>query len=160
MDSGALLVWLDNSHVPDREHAGRLCRRHADALTVPKGWTVDDRRVAVPQLFRVVEGGASEAASPVPRRRTTVRRDQVTGDDAPSLFDVPPSSTDPVEPGSDDTPVDATAEMPVAGTPVVDPDETRAIPWSPRLVAPVDDDDAPQMGRLLGRAFRQKRAPE
>ena len=148
MDSGALLVWIDNSNVPDREHAGRLCRRHADALTVPKGWTIDDRRVAVPQLFRVVDGGAAE---PAPKRRSTVRRPAAGTDDPPSFFD----SRSPVDESDD---ADGTSTD--AGRSEPDPDETRAIPWSPRLVTPVADDDAPQMGRLLGRAFRQKKAPE
>ena len=150
MDSGALLVWLDNSHVPDREHAGRLCRRHADALTVPKGWTVDDRRVAVPQLFRVVEGGAQDAGAA--RKRSAPKRTKPESEDAPSLFD---GDSAPSELGSDV----ATGETQVE-TSAPDPDETRAIPWSPRLVDAMDDDDAPQMGRLLGRAFRQKRSPE
>ena len=150
MDSGSLLVWLDNSLVPDREQAGRLCRRHADALTVPKGWTIDDRRVAVPQLFRVVEGGAATAAPA--RKRTSQKREKADHEDSPSLFDEQTGRSERV----------AVDENSVAEENVADhdPDETRAIPWSPRLVDLADDDQAPQMGRLLGRAFRQKRAPE
>ncbi|NCX06016.1 MAG: hypothetical protein EBW68_09590, partial [Actinobacteria bacterium] len=38
-----------------------------------------------------------------------------------------------------------------------DPDETQAIPWSPRLAKSVEpDDDQPAFGRLLGRAFGQQ----
>jgi hypothetical protein len=38
-----------------------------------------------------------------------------------------------------------------------DPDETQAIPWSPRLAKTVQsDDDQPVFGRLLGRAFGQE----
>jgi hypothetical protein len=29
-----------------------LCRRHADALTVPRGWQLSDRRNLVPRLVR------------------------------------------------------------------------------------------------------------
>jgi hypothetical protein len=48
---------------------------------------------------------------------------------------------------------------------IEDPDETRAIPWSPRLASAsttadeADEGEAPVFGRLLGRAFGQ-RAPE
>jgi hypothetical protein len=41
-----------------------------------------------------------------------------------------------------------------------DPDETRAIPWSPRLSGSYEEDDeqdAPVLGRLMGRAFGQRR---
>jgi hypothetical protein len=44
-----------------------------------------------------------------------------------------------------------------------DPDETRAIPWSPRLTgsyAEDDEEDQPVLGRLLGRAFGQRRGEE
>ena len=44
-----------------------------------------------------------------------------------------------------------------------DPDETRAIPWSPRLSGSYEEDedqDAPVLGRLMGRAFGQRRDEE
>jgi hypothetical protein len=33
--------------------SGVLCTRHADRLTIPKGWTLDDRRILAPRLFPV-----------------------------------------------------------------------------------------------------------
>ena len=48
---------------------------------------------------------------------------------------------------------------------IEDPDETRAIPWSPRLASTsttpdeAEEGELPVFGRLLGRAFGQ-RAPE
>jgi hypothetical protein len=54
-DPDRLLVWLagwePNS---DRPRAGALCRRHAESLVVPRGWTLDDRREAAPRLFQTV----------------------------------------------------------------------------------------------------------
>jgi sugar phosphate isomerase/epimerase len=39
----------------------------------------------------------------------------------------------------------------------LDPDETQAIPWSPRLAKTAEqNDDQPTFGRLLGRAFGQQ----
>lgn len=52
IDSKRLSVWIEGS-VPDEagssalgKRAGVLCRRHADSMVVPIGWTLDDRRSA------------------------------------------------------------------------------------------------------------------
>jgi hypothetical protein len=51
-DADRLLVWLAPCEPDvDRWRAGALCRRHADSLVVPRGWTLDDRRETVPRLF-------------------------------------------------------------------------------------------------------------
>jgi len=72
-DATRLLVWLDNLVDDDRAKAGALCQRHADRLTAPKGWWLDDRRVEVPDLFHA---NAPEAppAPPAPGTRRTSRR--------------------------------------------------------------------------------------
>lgn len=47
-----LLFWiapLGDAPTPD---PSVLCRRHADAMVVPRGWTLDDRREPVPRLFK------------------------------------------------------------------------------------------------------------
>ena len=67
-DPSRLLVWLDNLVDDDRAKAGALCQRHADRLTAPKGWWLDDRRVEVPELFH------AEAPAPVPPPPTSVTR--------------------------------------------------------------------------------------
>ncbi len=123
IDKAQLLVWVDNRAVPERELAGRLCRRHANALSVPRGWTIDDRRDAVPKLFRV-----NDDPQPPPVTRTKRVSPKKTERERPSLFE---------------------------GNP--DPDETQAIPWSPRLAKTTQpDDEQPAFGRLLGRAFGQQ----
>jgi hypothetical protein len=46
-----LLFWiatLDDVSGPD---VNVLCRRHADAMLVPRGWTLDDRREEFPRVF-------------------------------------------------------------------------------------------------------------
>ena len=130
IDKIALTVWVDNRAVPEREHAGRLCRRHANALIVPRGWTLDDRREAIPRLFKALaeEVAAQETGT---KRKSRKRSEPTPAVEAPTLFEPP-----------------------------VDADETQAIPWSPRLAPTLADDapaeDAPVFGRLLGRAFGQK----
>jgi len=163
IDNAHLLVWLDNSHVPEREHAGRLCRRHANALVVPRGWTVDDRRQPIPQLFRELErsldpdGRGHTASRKVQKKRKApaVTKGNVTPTPVsaePTLFETP---------ASDDLGEQEQPETQVAQNITADPDETRAISWSPATVrtSDSDQDDAPVMGRLMGRAFRQTGTP-
>jgi hypothetical protein len=51
-DAEHLIVWLDGFHAAQGATSGVLCRRHADAMVVPLGWMLDDRREPVPRLFR------------------------------------------------------------------------------------------------------------
>jgi hypothetical protein len=57
----------------------------------------------------------------------------------------------------DDSVVDDNGEVSIDD---IDPDETKAIPWSPHIVKSGtdedDDDEQPVFGRLLGRAFGKK----
>lgn len=142
IDNASLTVWIDNRAILEREHAGRLCRRHANALVVPRGWSLDDRRQAIPQLFRVVDTEPEKKR--VPRGEGAAKRPpkREKRDDGPSLFETIGAELEEIEKSQK-----------------VDPDETQAIPWSPRLVTSDDDeqdDEQPVFGRLLGRAFGKK----
>lgn len=154
IDNASLTVWVDNRALLEREQAGRLCRRHADALVVPRGWTIDDRRQPVPQLFRIVDSDTPKPA-PKPRAARQPKPDRAAD---PSLFESIEAELAARENA------DRAGEEPdaVPAVAAIDPDETKAIPWSPRLVA-VDDDgddgDAPVFGRLMGRAFGKKNNP-
>lgn len=159
IDNAHLLVWLDNSHVPEREHAGRLCRRHANALVVPRGWTVDDRRQPIPQLFRELERSLDPDGRGhlVSRKTQKKRKASQAGPSEGASAPVQPEPTLFEAPTSDDQ---GELEQPitqVAQNIGEDPDETRAISWSPATVrtSDSDTDDVPVMGRLMGRAFRQ-----
>jgi hypothetical protein len=138
MDKAALVVWVDNKAVSERELTGRLCRRHANALTVPRGWTIDDRRDEIPRLFKVLaEEVAAQEAKPKKKAPRKAKEPALVEEVIPTLFD---------------------------------PDETQAIPWSPRLVASIetaddnlddaDGESTPMFGRLLGRAFGHKQTNE
>jgi hypothetical protein len=41
---GRSLVWLDELTSERDPHAYDLCRRHAERLSVPNGWRLEDRR--------------------------------------------------------------------------------------------------------------------
>jgi hypothetical protein len=136
-------VWLE-ALTPDEAASARsgvLCRRHADALVVPRGWWLDDRRQAAPRLFNPdAVGGA--AASPPPARRGRVRRAADRTEELP-LF---PHAAE------HDATVRELTPTPAGDPP--DPDETKALPWSPRF-DPADDLGGLLTARspLLSRAF-------
>jgi hypothetical protein len=173
---GEQLVWLEAGDADGPHDAGVLCKRHADALVVPRGWFVDDRRQPIPKLFRdpIGEEPTQRAKSnPAPRRK-------VVEPEVPSLFDAP---IDPEEPEADlpqpalemsvvtdsDT-VDATGEIiwvepdedvnEYSYEPLEDDelglsvDDSKAHPWVPELEK---DGDFTKMlsssNKLLGRAF-------
>jgi len=153
-------VWVDNKAVSERDHAGRLCRRHANALSVPRGWTIDDRRELVPKLF-VVKTSDEDEAPPVKKKKVASaekKPKKAASRPRPSLFEANDAQRAAENQATEEvvTSVDQHIE---------DPDETRAIPWSPRLASAsttadeAEEGEAPVFGRLLGRAFGQ-RAPE
>lgn len=163
MENNRLLVWLEV--VPDGVtpiRTGVLCRRHADAMVVPRGWTLDDRRESTPRLFRVADPppGASLTANHPSRGR----RERSVPDIEPPLqlvFDDSPGA----EPESAAAPP-ALPEMPDGLTvgdirPLGEPDadETRALPWRP-VFDPNDDLGGllKTSSPLLSRAFRGRSA--
>ncbi|HEX9505751.1 MAG TPA: DUF3499 family protein [Acidimicrobiia bacterium] len=79
-DARASLVWLDP--VDDiAVHAGYLCSAHAEALTPPVHWTLQDRRVRAPRLW---------ADRPASVRRAA-RRGRRCAPAASALPDLPPA---------------------------------------------------------------------
>ena len=171
IDKNNLVVWVDNRAILERELAGRLCRRHADALMPPRGWTLDDRRESVPKLFKVRdEPPAGRPKSPRVKKKHDDRpvAPVLEFPDAPASGPAPTAQPGPapahLTPVPESVPVSEsvpTSEPVVrelsyeSDEPVIDPDETRAVPWSPRLVRTdsADDPSGPVFGRLLGRAF-------
>jgi len=160
IDHSTLVVWVDNKAVSERDHAGRLCRRHANALSVPRGWTIDDRRELVPKLF-VVKTSDEDEAPPVKKKKVASaekKPKKAASRPRPSLFEANDAQRAAENQATEEvvTSVDQHIE---------DPDETRAIPWSPRLASAsttadeAEEGEAPVFGRLLGRAFGQ-RTPE
>ena len=128
-----LLFWiarLSDAPTPD---PNVLCRRHADAMVVPRGWTLDDRREDQPRLFKPAKSPAVPSASeaPVPPRRR--RRDDRVAAAAPEQLQI-----------------DGTGEIP---RPVAV--EEAYQPWQPDFDA---DDDLGGLlevsSPLLARAFR------
>src|SRR5262245_12801371 len=131
-DVDRLLVWLaPRDPDADPARAGSLCKRHADAMVVPRGWTLDDRRESQPRLFRPK---ADEAAAPAPPRRRTRRKKVADPQPEPEARPAPQptlTAAPPVAPS--DVPDEARTVAEVTGEPSAtdDPDATQAIPWLP-----------------------------
>lgn len=68
MEPADLLFWVDTFHPGHGHDSGVLCRRHADAMVVPRGWTLDDRREPQPRLFRSPIDASDAIARPKRRR--------------------------------------------------------------------------------------------
>lgn len=148
-DTVRLLVWIGVRQPQDDDpmQSGSLCRRHADAMVVPQGWTLDDRREPEPKLFRDARSGSTTATTMTTtatkakaRRRRTTAKTPVT---AATVATVDQPALDDVRTVAD-----------VAG-PMSDPDSTAQLPWWPAFDEADDLDgvlaaDTP----LLARAFR------
>jgi hypothetical protein len=66
-DPGRLLVWLEHDAISEGSRSNALCRRHADALAVPRGWSIDDRRESAPRLFSSPKSRANVVKFAPPR---------------------------------------------------------------------------------------------
>jgi hypothetical protein len=134
-----LAVWLNAYDPSESFGTGILCRRHANALVVPRGWHIDDKRENIPRLFLAPAGEVTREDTPSRGIRRKAPRVQ------PQLF------AKESQESLDDAPIEDEPLM----------EETRAIPWSPQLVAEaevsvVGNDGPKKTPGLLDRAFGNK----
>lgn len=133
-DAEHLMVWIDSYDRVATGMAGVLCRRHADAMVVPLGWMLDDRRDPVPRLFKAPAQPTAVVARH--RRASTHHRDDTEqlelGVDV-SMGDVDGATGD-----------DSTFELV----------EADVLPWKPAFDQTDDLDGLLEArGPLLARAF-------
>jgi hypothetical protein len=140
LDSAELMMTLENYVPVDGMQVNGLCRRHADALVVPRGWRIEDKRENVPRLFPVTppaEKPKSTVAKKVESKKSRVKPPR------PSIFD---------EMKSDKKLEEVVA--PIVEAAEVELEETKAIPWSPQFDQTDDLGGVLRpKGRLLSRAF-------
>lgn len=74
-----------------------LCRRHADSLVVPKGWTIDDNREKKQRLFSSPATTVRTADTALSRRGYRQKSSQVD----PELFDLQETKAMPWTPHFD-----------------------------------------------------------
>jgi hypothetical protein len=72
-----LLFWLAPLADAPTPDPNVLCRRHADAMVVPIGWTLDDRREQQPRLFKPRQQVAGTAPAPTRRKKKSTPAEQL-----------------------------------------------------------------------------------
>lgn len=158
MSSARLTVWLEPYDEALAARVGVLCQRHADAMVVPRGWTLDDRREATPRLFRSPTPAPDLAPEAKPKRS----RKRHGSDDTGQLELVAAEVEAEVEAEPVPEPAPDPAPGPAPRAEETNPDGTPFSPWRPRFDQ-TDDLDGLLSARspLLSRAFRGKgREPE
>jgi len=182
IDRVACVVWLETFDDDKQHHVNRLCDEHASRLTLPRGWTFDDRREKSPRLFvaarpqasstkpstsnvkpltkplRKAEHTAPKKIVPLPRRTSRDVSAPVKRANGPGLFDPTLPMNSPVLRAPVlNAPVDDTADVTV--------DAPGEAPVSDAQYAPKFDRTSDvggalnARGRLLARAFSSQTKP-
>ncbi len=144
IDPSKLLVSIDAPIPSDSSRMNVLCRRHADSLVVPKGWTINDNREKKQRLFsspvtqKIEKNGSQPASKPQSKPK------EMPAKTSPALFDASVKEII-IKKVIDDT---RDSVIPI------DPQETQALPWTPQFDRTGDlDGTLRARGRLLSRAF-------
>ena len=168
VDLRRLVVTIDFPDLNDASPVNLLCRRHADSLTVPKGWTIINNREEVQRLFSapVTQEVLKNDSRKVVRRQKVSDFNEDEKDPAviSNLFDLviddhlfvtaDHATVDASPSLTADITVDMTADITAELAQLMDTQETQALPWTPRFDRSGDlDGKLRARGRLLGRAF-------
>ena len=168
VDLRRLVVTIDFPDLNDASPVNLLCRRHADSLTVPKGWTIINNREEVQRLFSapVTQEVLKNDSRKVVRRQKVSDLNEDEKDPAviSNLFDLviddhlfvtaDHATVDASPSLTADITVDMTADITAELAQLMDTQETQALPWTPRFDRSGDlDGKLRARGRLLGRAF-------
>ena len=168
VDLRRLVVTIDFPDLNDASPVNLLCRRHADSLTVPKGWTIINNREEVQRLFSapVTQEALKNNSRKVVRRQKVSDFNEDEKDPAviSNLFDLviddhlfvtaDHATVDASPSLTTDITVDMTADITAELAQLMDTQETQALPWTPRFDRSGDlDGKLRARGRLLGRAF-------
>jgi hypothetical protein len=153
-----LLFWIAPMSGTPHEGQNVLCRRHADAMSVPRGWTLDDRREPIPRLFmprslqRTMPSAVDNSSVPRRVRRTPKGSD---GQVEQLVIDGTGEIDRPDLPAEVDGEVEeeSAAESPPEGQPSAD--DAPAPPRNPSFDPDNDLDGLLEVSSpLLARAFR------
>ena len=164
VDLRRLVVTIDFPDLNDASPVNLLCRRHADSLTVPKGWTIINNREEVQRLFSapVTQEVLKNDSRKVVRRQKVSDFNEDEKDPAviSNLFDLViddhlfVTADHATVDASPNLRVDMTADITAELAQLMDTQETQALPWTPRFDRSGDlDGKLRARGRLLGRAF-------
>ena len=148
IDPQRLLLTLQNYEVVKGERRSALCATHGDRMSVPKGWSIDDRREDPPRLFKTAKSGvAPEKASA--KKSATESKQKKKPVVRPMLFQAEKQVVEEVQ---EVQKVQALVTRPVVRD--ADLEETKAMPWTPQFDRTDDLGGVLRpKGKLLSRAF-------
>ena len=145
IDPQSLLLTLQNYEVIKGERRSALCAVHGDRMSVPKGWSIDDRREDPPRLFRTPKSGVAPAKASVKKSATESKQKKKPAV-RPMLFQAEKKVVEEVQE------VQTPATKPVVRD--ADLQETKALPWTPQFDRTDDLGGVLRpKGKLLSRAF-------
>ena len=145
IDPHSLLLTLQNYEVVGDERRSALCATHGDRMSVPKGWSIDDRREDPPRLFKTPKSGVAPAKASA-KKSVTESKQKKKLVVRPMLFQTDKQDAEKVEE------VRAPAAKPVVRD--ADLEETKAMPWTPQFDRTDDLGGVLRpKGKLLSRAF-------
>jgi hypothetical protein len=148
IDPQRLLLTLQNYEVVKGERRSALCATHGDRMSVPKGWSIDDRREDPPRLFKTAKSGvAPDKASA--KKSATESKQKKKPVVRPMLFQAEKQVVEEVQ---EVQKVQAPVTRPVVRD--ADLEETKAMPWTPQFDRTDDLGGVLRpKGKLLSRAF-------
>jgi hypothetical protein len=145
IDPHSLLLTLQNYEVVKGERRSALCATHGDRMSVPKGWSIDDRREDPPRLFKTPKSGVAPAKASA-KKLATESKQKKKPVVRPMLFQTDKQVVEAVQE------VQAPAARPVVRD--ADLEETKAMPWTPQFDRTDDLGGVLRpKGKLLSRAF-------
>ena len=77
-------LWVDHwsperiDEIPPPGARGVVCQKHSESLSAPRGWSIEDRREAIPRLFKTRDRG-NLSAVPEPTTETVRSKADSTG---------------------------------------------------------------------------------
>ena len=145
IDPHSLLLTLQNYEVVKGERRSALCVTHGDRMSVPKGWSIDDRREDPPRLFKTPKSGVAPVKASA-KKSVTDSKQKKKPVVRPMLFQTDKQDVEKFEE------VQAPAAKPVVRD--ADLEETKAMPWAPQFDRTDDLGGVLRpKGKLLSRAF-------
>jgi hypothetical protein len=154
IDPQSLMLTLQNYEVVNDERRSALCVTHGDRMSVPKGWSIDDRREDPPRLFKTPKSVAAPAKSTTKKSATELKQKKKPTV-RPMLFQ---TDKDVVQEVQEVKEVQEVQEVKTTvSKPVVrdaDLEETKAMQWTPQFDRTDDLGGVLRpKGKLLSRAF-------
>ena len=148
IDPQRLLLTLQNYEVVKDERRSALCATHGDRMSVPKGWSIDDRREDPPRLFKTAKSGVAPTKASA-KKSATESKQKKKPVVRPMLFQAEKQVVEEVQ---EVQKVQAPVTKPVVRD--ADLEETKAMPWTPQFDRTDDLGGVLRpKGKLLSRAF-------